>query len=109
MNPFFNKYLEIQIEKHLPTTLIDFELMARIFDVLSDHKRFGRREILILAYVLGLNAAEADVLLTMADYPKLYVKRYEDGVWRFALNNRRDCNSIIEKIFPEKADDISET
>ena len=105
MNSLFNKYIERQIEKHLPTTFIDFGLLVKIVDVLSKNKKFERREILILSYVIGLNAEEGNVLLSLAGEQPLYVKHREDAVWRYALNNRKDCNSIIREIFPENTDE----
>lgn len=106
MDSLFNKYLEKQIEKHLPTTLMDFNLLEKTVDELCKKKHFERREILILSYVIGLSPEEADILLRMSDHCPLYVKRREDAVWRYALNNRMDCNSIIQEIFPENADDF---
>lgn len=105
MNTLFNKYIERQIEKHLPTTFIDFGLLVKLVDVLSKNTKFERREILILSYVIGLNAEEGNVLLTLAGEQPLYVKHREDAVWRYALNNRIDCNTIIKEIFPENTDE----
>ena len=108
MDSIFEKQIEVLIEKHIPVSFLDYESVQQAKNLLLQRKNIGRKEILIIAYLIGANADEGNELLQLLGHPPLYVKRREDAIWRFALNHRLDCVSIINEIFPQNVDEIEE-
>lgn len=106
MSDDFEKQIECLIEKHIPVAFLDYKLLQRIKEVLFQRDYIGRKEMLIIAYLIGVTAEESDVLLCMLGHPTLYAKKREDAIWRFALNHRLDSMSIFNEIFPKNVDEI---
>lgn len=106
MDNAFEKQISVLIEKHIPVSFLDYESVQQAKNILFQRNHIGRKEILIIAYLIGANAAEGDELLRLLGYPPLYAKRREDAIWRFALNHRLDGVSIINEIFPQNVDEI---
>ena len=100
------KQIECLIEKHMPVAFLDYELLLKLKAALSQRNDIGRKEILIIAYLIGATADESNELLRILGHPTLYVKRREDAIWRFMLNHQLDSKSIINEIFPQNVDDI---
>ena len=80
---------------------MDYQRINKIFNAIFDADDFGRRELLLFLYIIGANSEESDILLQICGYEKLYVKNREDAIWKFSLDKRTDCNTIINKIFPQ--------
>ncbi len=108
MNDTFEEQITELIEKHMPVSFLDCDSVQRAKNILLQRDRIGRREILIVAYLIGADANESNELLRLLGHPPLYVKRREDAIWRFALNHRLDSASVINEIFPQNVDEISE-
>ena len=106
MSDNFKKQIEYLMEKHLPVAFLDYELLQQFKDTLSQRDQIGRKEVLIIAYLIGATADESNELLRMLGHSPLYVKRREDAIWRYMLNHRMDSRSIINEIFPQNVDDI---
>ena len=106
MSDDLEKRIEYLIEKHMPVAFLDYKLLQQLKEALSQRDYIGRKEVLIIAYLIGATADESNELLRILGYPALYVKRREDAIWRFMLNHRVDCKSIIEEIFPQNVDEI---
>ena len=106
MSEEFAKQIEYLIEKHIPTAFIDQHSLQEIKHILSQRDRIGRKEVLIVAYLIGATADESNELLRILGYPTLYAKRKEDAIWRYMLNHRVDIKSIIDEIFPQNVDEI---
>ena len=100
------KQIECLIEKHMPVAFLDYELLQKLKAALSQRNDIGRKEILIIAYLIGATADESNELLRILGHPLLYVKRREDAIWRFMLNHQLDSKSIVNEIFPQNVDDI---
>lgn len=94
-------YFKNLSEKHIPLYFIDYQRMNQILNAIFQIDDFGRRELLLFLYIIGANSEESDILLQICGYTKLYVKNHEDAIWKFALDNRTDCNTIINNIFPQ--------
>ena len=105
MNFEFNMKLEKLIEKHLPVGFLEYETLSQFQKMIFERESMGRKEILILAYIIGANAIESDELLRLAGHPSLYVKKREDAIWKYSLNNHTDSASIIENIFLQNLDE----
>ena len=90
----------------MPVAFLDYELLQQLKKTLSERNYIGRKEVLIIAYLIGATADESDELLHTLGYPPLYVKKREDAIWRFMLNHRVDSISIINEIFPQNVDEI---
>ena len=107
MKDAFQSYLEELIECHLPVPFVDFDHLTEIKRGICSKTPEGRKEALILAYIIGANAEESDDLLKLLGHPPLYVKCREDAIWKFVLNHRLDSKSIIDEIFLQNVDEIS--
>lgn len=105
MDIAFEKQIAGLIEKHIPVSFLDYESVQRVKNILLQRNHIGRKEMLIIAYLIGANADEGNELLRLLGHPPLYVKRREDAIWRFALNHRLDGVSIINEIFPQNVDE----
>jgi hypothetical protein len=105
MKDTFQSYVAELIEQHLPVPFIDYDHLTEIKKGVCFKTPAGRKEALILAYVIGANAEEGNKLLCLLGHPPLYVKRREDAIWKFALNNRWDSKSIIDEIFLQNVDE----
>ena len=104
MDITFEKQITGLIDKHIPVSFLDYESVQQVKNILLQRDNIGRKEILIIAYLIGADAEEGNELLRLLGYPPLYVKRREDAIWRFALNHRLDGVSIINEIFPQNVD-----
>ena len=105
MNNTFKKQIKDAIERHLPIAFLDYRLLELLIESLAKRKNIGRKELLIIAYLIGATVAESNELLRLAGHPTLYVKRREDAIWRFMLNHQLDSRSIINEIFPQNVDE----
>ena len=105
MSNDFEKRIECLIEKHIPVEFLDYESLQQFKKTISQRDYIGRKEALIIAYLIGATADESNELLRLLGHPMLYVKRREDAIWRFMLNHRLDSKSIINEIFPQNADE----
>lgn len=101
----FQKNWSSLTEKHLPVYFMDDDLVQSFENIMETKRDITRREILILAYMIGANSKEADRLLRAKNFSPLYVKTREDAVWKFALDNRKDLSEIMEKIFPQNVNE----
>lgn len=108
MRDMFEKQINYLIEKHLPVAFIDFDSLQQMKKTILHRDRMGRKELLILAYLIGADADESNVLLRLLGYPPLYVNRREDAIWRFMLNHHLDSASVIREIFPQNVDEKNE-
>lgn len=97
--------LDQLIEKHVPIAFLDYDLVIQLKELLLRKEHFGRKEILILAYLLGATAEEGNALLLLLGHPPLYVKRREDAIWKYAFNHRMDSVTIINEIFLQNVDE----
>ena len=95
----FERQIEKLAEKHLPVGFIDYKFLCDLLCLIKDRESISRREILILSYMIGISSDEADSLLKCKGLPPLYVKKYEDAIWRFALDKKKDPSEIIDLIF----------
>ena len=101
----FRSYLETLVEKHIPLYFTDYAYLSQIMDAICDKEKMSKRELLILAYLIGADVKETNTLLQLNGYGRLYVKKREDAIWRFAIKNRMDVTTVIEKIFPQDEDE----
>lgn len=108
MNNAFEERVAELIEKHVPVAFLDYNSVYQAKRILLSQECIGRKEILIIAYLIGANAEESNDLLRMLGYPPLYVKRREDAIWRFVLNHHMDSVSVIGEIFPQNVDEIKD-
>ena len=102
----FEERIECLIGKHMPVAFLDHESLQQVKKTLFQRKYISRKEVLIIAYLIGATAEESNELLRILGHPPLYVKRREDAIWRFMLNHRLDSKSIINEIFPQNVDEI---
>ena len=73
-------------------------------------QQIERRELLILAYMIGANVREINELLNLYGHSPLYCKKREDAIWKFLLDRHLDTATIIEEIFLQNVDeDIKES
>ena len=100
----FNNQIEYLVEKHLPVAFLDYNSLQQAKNILIHRDRIGRKEILILSYLIGATIEESNNLLYSAGYSPLYAKRREDAIWLFALSHQLDCASIFSEIFPQNVD-----
>lgn len=98
------QYVNILLEKHIPICFCEEKIIKKTIKLFCS-KRRSRREILMFIYCIGAGIEEADGLLELFGYSRLYVKIYEDAVWRFALNRTEDLTSVINHIFPQNGDE----
>lgn len=105
MKEEFKMTFEHLIEKNLPLAFLDYDIMERIKGVITDKKCFGRKELLIISYLIGANSQESNLLLEQCGHKPLYVKKREDAIWTYALDHHMNSASIIEEIFPQNADE----
>ncbi len=96
---------EKAMEKHLPVAFINYGFLEQVKALLYRRDEFGRKELLIMAYVIGASIEETNEILCAFSYPKLYAKRREDAIWIYALNHHYDCKSILEETFRQNMDD----
>ena len=108
MRDDFEKQINLLIEKHMPVAFLGYDALQQIKSILIRADHIGRKEMLIIAYLIGANAEESDKLLQTLEYPPLYVKKREDAIWRFVLNHHLDSASVINEIFPQNVDEIEE-
>lgn len=106
MSHDFEERIEWLIEKHMPVAFLDYETLQQVKKTLFQRDDICRKEVLIIAYLIGATADESNELLRMLGHSPLYVKRREDAIWRYMLNHRMDSRSIINEIFPQNVDDI---
>lgn len=101
------QFWEALVERHLPVGFLDYDVVMGIKRMIGGREKIGRKEALIMAYMIGADAEESNELLRLLNHLPLYAKRREDAIWRFMLNNRKDSTSIIDEIFPQNADEKS--
>lgn len=106
MNKLLKEQIDKLIEAHIPIPFLDYDSVQQVKNLLLQRDCIGRKEILVVAYLIGADADESNELLQLLGHPPLYVKRREDAIWRFALNHRLDGTSIIDEIFPQNVDEI---
>ena len=75
MSGEFEKRIECLIEKHMPIAFLDYESLQQLKKSLSQRDYIGRKEVLIIAYLIGATAEESNELLRTLEYPALYVKK----------------------------------
>lgn len=100
----FENGVEGLMEKHIPVGFVDFVFLMSLKQLIVQKDNITRRELLMMAYMLGANADETNGLLKAKNFPPLYVKRREDAVWKFALDKRMDTAAIFNEIFSQNAD-----
>lgn len=108
MNVAFEERITELIEKHIPVSFLDYDSVQQAKSILLQRDCIGRKEILIVAYLIGADVDESNELLQLLGYPPLYVKRREDAIWRFVLNHRMDGTSVISEIFPQTVDEMKD-
>ena len=106
MKEEFKKSIEELIDKHLPVAFLNYEVLTQFKNIVFNQSEFGRKEILIFAYIIGATSEESNELLDMLNYPKLYVKKREDAIWKFVLDNHMDSAFVINNIFLQNVDEI---
>lgn len=99
------EFWEVLMERHLSVPYLDYDSLQQVNRILVNRENPGRKEALILAYLLGADVDESNRLLQMLGHPSLYARRREDAIWLYALAHRLDCTSIMEEIFLQNADD----
>ena len=104
MNTELDAYLDILIEKHLPINFIDYDVILQAKQHFTARNDIGRKETLILAYLIGADSKEANNLLRILGHPTLYVKCREDAMWKYILDRHMDSASLIESIFQQTAE-----
>lgn len=102
----FELFLEELLEKHLPVSFLDYEMLMNAKEFLCKREYVGRKEILILAYLIGADSKESNELLRLTGHPLLYVKRREDAIWKFVLDHRVDSQTVINEIFLQNMDEV---
>ena len=100
----FGKRVTTLIEKHLPIGFVDYDFLCEVKKIAKGKKTISRREILIMAYMIGATAQETDDLLESKNYKKLYARNYEDAIWMFAIDKRKDLTEIFDIIFSTKCE-----
>lgn len=100
----FREYVGTLIEKHVSTCFVDSEYLENVIDALCKKQTLNRKEVLMLAYIIGANGEETDELLKYMGHHTLYVKRREDAIWKFALRHRMDIVTIINRIYLQAVD-----
>lgn len=105
MDSAFDTYLDALIDQHLPVAFLDYDALLQFKKILSYRGQMGRKEVLILAYIIGANSKESNVLLTLQGHPPLYCKRREDAIWKFALDQHWDSATVINMIFLQNVDE----
>lgn len=95
----FKEYFESLMEKHMPVYFMDYKSIRTSVDSICKIKNLSRRHILILAYIIGATEEECNKLLETKGYSKLYVKKREDAIWTYALNNHVDSETVVKKYF----------
>ncbi len=96
----FLKCLKNIIEEHMPA--FDLQEQGALWDVLEkmyDNNEFSKRDILTMAYCFGATVEETNELLSIGGYSPLYVKRWDDAIWWYAIKHRMDIASIEEHIY----------
>lgn len=99
-NILLRTFLEELLKRHIPTYFIEVDYLTNIVNAICSKDELSRREILVLAYCLGANIEETNQFLSIMGYQPLYVKIWEDAVWRFAIMERKDLNYFINNVFP---------
>ena len=105
MNKDFSKKLEELIEKHLPVAFLDYDILMQTKKLVSNKNALGRKEVLIISYLIGADSTESNELLKLSGHRPLYVKIREDAIWKFALDNHWSSKLIIEEIFLQNMED----
>lgn len=99
------EFWDVLMERHLPIPFLDYNSLQQVKKILIARENPGRKEVLILAYLLGADVEESNRLLQMLGHSPLYAKRREDAIWLYALTHRLDCISVIDEIFLQNADE----
>ena len=105
MNEEFKKTFEQLMEKNLPVAFLDYEILTQIKKLVVNKDSFGRKEILIVAYLIGANSIESNTLLSLTGHRPLYAKKREDAIWIYALDNHWKSADVIAEMFPRIADE----
>lgn len=105
MNETFESYAEKLIDRHLPVSFLDYEVLLQFKKILFGRNWIGRKEVLIMAYLIGADVNESNKLLSLMGHPSLYCKKREDAIWMFALDQHRDSATVINEIFLQNVDD----
>ncbi len=93
------KYIKKLIHKHIPGYFMNPGNLEKVIECICETSDMNRREVLMLAYSIGADVDETNTLLKINGYATLYVKKYEDAVWRYFLNSNTDLTEIMEKVF----------
>lgn len=92
-------YVKKMMYKHIPSYFMNLESFEKVIDSVCENSDMNRRETLMLAYSIGADVDETNTLLKINGHEPLYVKNYEDAVWRYFLSSNTDLMEIMEKVF----------
>ena len=92
-------HIERIVKRHIPEEYLKKESIRQIIEIFNKNMEIDRNEIIVLAYLLGADIEETDVILESQGFKPLYVKNWDDAIWRFFIRKRTDLMSINSYMF----------